>query len=131
MLTGNFPVHDAPPIKVLVSGFLGTSGADASTSVPPLLAGGSAFFSLLGKVLTSPKTTLLSISFEFEETVDFFELPPRPTLFGILQISSAGLKQKTGGSHEGPLGKVRRKIIFDPTEHRADGASLNVLASRL
>ena len=36
---GNLPVHEAPPIKVLVSGFFGTFPSAASVAVGLLVAG--------------------------------------------------------------------------------------------
>lgn len=90
MFTGNFPVHDAPPISVLVSGFFGTSLAPACELARPLVVGPAPVFPCLaffGALLGSPKMTLSS-SFEMDVEFGFLSLAPRPPSLGIFQINT-------------------------------------------
>ena len=90
MFTGNFPVHDAPPISVLVSGFFGVSLAPACEIVRPLVvdpAFAFPFLAFFGALLGSPKMTLSS-SFGMIVGFGFLELAPRPPSLGIFQINT-------------------------------------------
>ena len=63
MFTGNFPVHDAPPISVLVSGFFGASLAPACELARLLVVGPASalpFLAFFEALLGSPKMTLSS-----------------------------------------------------------------------
>ena len=90
MFTGSFPVHDAPPISVLVSGFFGASLAPACELSGPLVVGPAPAFPFLaffGALLGSPKMTLSS-SFGMDMGFGFLELAPRPPSLGIFQINT-------------------------------------------
>ena len=102
MFTGNFPVHDAPPINVLVSGFLGASLAPACELVRPLLGAPSpalSFLAFLEALLGSPKM-ILSSSFGMDVGFDFLELAPRPPPLGIFQTYTTDSSIGAVGIHE-------------------------------
>ena len=89
MFTGSLPVHEAPPINVLVSGFFGASLSAPWAFAAPFESGSGptspffAFFFGLG----SPKMTLLSSPFGIGGILSFLELPPRPPPLGIIQVN--------------------------------------------
>ncbi len=93
MFTGNFPVHDAPPISVLVSGFFGGSLAPACELARPLVIGpapASPFLAFFEALLGSPKMTLSS-SLGMDVGFGFLELAPRPPSLGIFQINNTSM----------------------------------------
>ena len=102
MFTGNFPVHDAPPINVLVSGFLGASLAPACELARALVGAPSPAFSFLAffeALLGSPKMTLSS-SFGMDVGFGFLELAPRPPPLGIFQTYTTDRSVGAVGIHE-------------------------------
>ena len=105
MFTGNFPVHDAPPINVLVSGFLGESLAPAC-ELARALVGSSApafpFLAFFEALLGSPKMTLSS-SFGMDVGFGFLELAPRPPPLGIFQTNTTDKSIGAVGIHEANL----------------------------
>ena len=102
MFTGNFPVHDAPPINVLVSGFLGGSLAPASELARAPVGNPAPAFPLLAffeVLLGSPKMTLSS-SLGMEVGFGFLELAPRPPPLGIFQTNTTNESIRVVGIHE-------------------------------
>lgn len=79
-MTGNFPVQDAPPMRVLVSGLFGPSGwsdAGAFAGPFPLLLGSLSFFEF-------EKTMKLSSTVGSEGAEEFFLGTPPPRFFGAM-----------------------------------------------
>lgn len=103
MLTGNFPVQDAPPINFLTSGLLGASPASAGPSwLEDPVADDAADFLGLGSLSEFEKTMKLSSPAVVVAAEGFFAPPPPPGLppfacafFAIFEIYRRGIHVRT------------------------------------
>lgn len=81
IFTGNFPVHDAPPIIFLTSGLLGVSPSKAGPSTPLADDGPLLFAGLFGFGSLSEFENTIKLSSPFVVVGEGFLAPPPPPGF--------------------------------------------------